>query len=102
MSAYDAGAATTPLAHDVSEILATVDAVVASGAAEAVAPETVRDLTTAAVRLFYARAADLRGFAPGPDAVSPSEALTLVAALLAEHDVSTFDLALWLSRTSQR
>jgi hypothetical protein len=102
MSPSEAPGLTTELAQEVRRTLAAVDAAVASPAGADIAPDTVRDLVTAAIRLFYMRAADQRGFAPGPEIVSPSEALTLVSALLGEHDISTFDLALWLSRTGQQ
>ncbi len=104
MSASEAPQAvvSADLADQVRRALAAVDAAVADGSAAQASPQTVRDLVTAAVRLFYARAADQRGFAPGGETVPASEALSLVSALLGAHDVSTFDLALWLSRTGQQ
>lgn len=62
--------------------------------------ELVDALVTATVRLYY-RSCSSAGhvLALKQEGVSPSEALTLVDSLLAAQDLSTFDLALWLSRT---
>lgn len=67
-----------------------------------VTPETVDVLVTATVRLYYLVAGEDETYVPDPRSVSPTEALTLVTALLDAHDIGTFDLALWLNRTHAR
>jgi len=65
----------------------------------AAATPAVGGLVDAAVRLFAA--CHEAGATPAltADGVAPTEALTLIGALLRAHDINAFDLALWLSHT---
>jgi hypothetical protein len=73
----------------------------ASDRAEALSPESVRAVVSAATRL-YASASEQAGseIPPLDAAVSTTEALTLACALLRSQDLTPFDMALWFPRGS--
>jgi hypothetical protein len=62
----------------------------------------VDTLVAAAARLFTACSEAQLDPVLSADSLSPTEALTLVGALLRTHNINAFDLALWLSHTEPR
>ena len=74
--------------------------VIAAGQAGEVADEDIAEALYAAARLFAART-DKHGKTPWPvtaDALTATETVVLVTALLDAADVNIFDMAIWYRR----
>ena len=83
------------------EALAIADAALANGSTAAISDAAVAQLITAGARLFAAKVEhERRYFAPltGPDALTATEAATVVTEILRAVDLNLFDLSMWASR----
>jgi hypothetical protein len=86
------------LVAEVRSAVAAVDEYVARGDLSFALP-VIDSLVTAAARLLTACSDAQLDPALSAESLAPTEALTLVGALLRTHDINAFDLALWLSHT---
>jgi hypothetical protein len=90
----------SPLVAQARDTASAVDEHLAGGEL-AIALSAVDTLVAAAARLFTACSDAQLDPALSADSLSPTQALTLVAALLRTHNINAFDLALWLSHTEE-
>ncbi len=91
---------TSELASLVSRLGSLTSEIASSGQAAAVADEEIAELLYAAARLFSAKT-DRLGKISWPvreDALTATETVVLVTALLDAADVNLFDMAIWYRR----
>ncbi|WP_167756421.1 MULTISPECIES: hypothetical protein [unclassified Amycolatopsis] len=91
---------TSELASLVSRLGSLTSEIASSGQAAAVADEEIAELLYAAARLFSAKT-DRVGKISWPvreDALTATETVVLVTALLDAADVNLFDMAIWYRR----
>jgi hypothetical protein len=82
------------------EFVARVYQALSGGGLDAVPDEELREVLTAAIKLFAAKAEE-RGTHIDPvdiGRITPTELVTLTAALLRAGGLSLFDLSMWLGR----
>jgi hypothetical protein len=79
---------------------AAASAALRQGAPDAIADETLHEVLTAAVKVFAAKAeqrnGDVAPFADG--AVTATETVVAVCAMIRAADLSPFDIAMWFNR----
>lgn len=81
----------------VDEIRGAVEAVLADGSGPTVGPDAA-ELLIAAVRLYASQSdGDRRGPSGAELAVTPTEAVTVAAALLRSQQLTPFEFAIWYS-----
>jgi hypothetical protein len=88
------------LAQARTQLTEAADRVIADGLAGGVADEDIAETLYAAARLFAART-DKNGKTAWPvtkDALTATETVVLVTALLDAADVNIFDMAIWYRR----
>jgi hypothetical protein len=82
------------------EFVARVNRALAGGGLDAIPDDELREVLTAAIKLFAAKAEE-RGAHIDPvdiGRITPTELVTLTAALLRAGGLSLFDLSMWLGR----
>lgn len=84
------------------ELVARCDELITAGHAGGADPAALRDLVTAAARLYAAAAEGAPDAGAEPDPLHPSasttDAVVLACALLRSRGLNPFDLALWFNR----
>jgi hypothetical protein len=100
-SPADAASAAARLESAAREAATAADELLAADSTAAVSDQAVQELLAAGTRLFARKVEqERRYFAPlsAPDAVTPTEAATMVTELLRTVNLNLFDLSMWAGR----